>query len=340
MTKPRISFSQVQSYRGCEQAYDYHYRQHLVPKRIERPLTVGTWGHSLMEAFYKGEDWKAWHAERTREYERYDEETKFALDKGKSQRKSMERSDYEPLPSQVQRIFDSYLWYYRKRHEETLAVEVKFELDTPDYTLVGVIDRVYRDLDTGLVWVQEHKWWDEVPDESLFHTIDPQTTIYFPAAQEVLGVQAAGVEFNYVKSSPPGFPELTTKGAISERPVATDFPTLFRWLKANGFDPREYKHLLEPLAATSPFLRRYRMPRHELVTDRIRADFDRTAHQILGGESPIRNITRGCNWCSYAALCRAELFGVDTTYMRNQQFMTEAELDKARAKRERKAVPA
>jgi hypothetical protein len=332
--KPTISHSQIQSWRGCQQRWDYAYRQKLVSKRVERPLTFGLWMHKALETHYGPEqDWRVGYAENLALYDKLFDEEKLKLDKGKSKKKSDDRADFEPLSSQVERSVKSYVWYNRKERQRTIAVEVEFHLDMGDYYLHGFIDRIYEDLDTGLIIVQDHKTVDDLPDESAFHTMDPQTTIYFRGAQEALGVQAQAVEFNYIWSSAPSFPSQNQNGSISKSAISTDYPTLRQWLDDHGFDAKDYTDLLVPLYKQSPFLRRYRLPRQDLVTNKIIADADRSAHEILNHEYVIRDISRQCNWCPYMQVCRAELFGMDTTALRKNTFLSESERDAARAKR-------
>lgn len=327
---PTISHSQVSTWRECEQRWEYRYGQRLVSKRIERPLHLGSWVHACLEAHYKFGDWRRGHKVYLADYNKLFEEEKLMLDKGKSKKQSMDRADYEPLPSQVERIVRSYLWYYRKHKEETLAVEVEYHLPREGYIQHGVIDRIYRDSD-GLIWVQDHKVWDDIPlTEGTLHTVDPQLTIYLEGAKEALGIEAAGVEYNYVRSSVPSFPSKNKDGSLSKSEVATDYPTAYRWLKENGYDPREYSDLLLPLMGASPFLRRHRLPRNEVVTARVLADFDRSAAAIVGHVDTVRNIGRHCDWCPFQTLCRNELYGMSTKALRDMNFVVE---DKSKRKK-------
>lgn len=339
--KPVFSHSQLSSWRGCQQAWHYHYEQHLAPKRIERPLHLGSWVHACLESFYKTGSWREGHASYLAQYNKMLPEERFRLDKGKSKKQSENPADYEPLPSQVERIVRSYIWYYSnakspsRKNEKTIAVEVPFWLDRGDYILHGVIDRIYEDLDNGIVVVQDHKVWSELPDESAFHTMDPQLTYYLRGATEALGVQAQAVEYNYAVSAPPGFPSQNKDGSLSKQAVATDYPTFYRWLKEHGFDPAEYSEVLAPLYRQSPFLKRLRLTRNDAVTDKILLDVDATVRDILNHTHTVRSIDRGCTYCPYVAMCRAELFGLDTAYIRKSQFMTDAEkkrMDKLRGR--------
>ena len=322
----KISHSEIAAWRDCQQKHDYRYNQRIVPVRRERPLYLGSWVHACLEAHYGQGNWRIGHAKYVKEYSKLLDEEQRHLDRGPSRRKNDD--DLEPLPSQVERIMRSYLWYYRRDTARTVGVEVRFELDMGDYILVGVIDQVYVD-DDGLYWIRDHKVWTEIPDEQAFHTMDPQLTIYLHGARAALGIEAAGIEYNYLRSQAPTLPKLNKDGSISKNEIVTDYPTVYRFLRDNGCSPADYRGLLAPLAASSPLLRRYRLPRSEVVTERILRDVSRSAHDIMASTEPVRNITRSCSYCSYAQLCRGELYGIDTAWMRSLNF----EVEKPRRKR-------
>lgn len=340
----KLSHSQITKWRQCQKAWDYRYGQKLVPKRAERPLYVGTWVHSLLEAHYKGEDWKKAHAVYVRQYNKLFEEEQRQLDRGSSKKKNDD--DLESLPSQVERIMASYLWYHRHENAETLATEVRFELpiENPDgvkYILVGVIDRIKRDAD-GLIVIEDHKVWGDLPDESAFHTMDPQLSIYLMGAEQVLGIQADAIEYNYIRSVAPTMPSLNKPERkrdadgklikppeyeppeLSAKEISTDYPTLFTFLKKNGKDPANYKGVLAPLAASSPFLKRYRMHRSDIVTAKILRDMNASAREIINHGEPVRNITKQCDWCPYQQLCRGELYDLDMSYLKRDRFTIES----------------
>lgn len=350
--KPVFSHSKISSWRSCQQAWHYHYDEQLSPKRLERPLHLGSWVHACLEAYYgPTRDWRTGHKSYLDQYNKMLPDERFRLDRGNSKKRSEDPDDYEPLPMQVERIVRSYIWYYEKNtltkvNERTLGVEMPFWLDRGDYILHGIIDRIYIDLDLGedFVIIEDHKVWTEIPDESQFHTMDPQLTIYLPGA-EALGVQAQAVEYNYAVSSPPGLPKYNKDGSLKGYNKAdgtvntawtnTDYPTLYRSLKAKGLDPADYLSVLAPLQRKSPYLQRHRLARNPSVTAKILAETDTTVHEIMAHERTVRSIGRGCTYCPYVNLCRAELYDLDTTYIRKSQFMTPAEkkrLEKLRGK--------
>jgi PD-(D/E)XK nuclease superfamily len=314
---PVISQSMLKLWRHCQRKFDYRYRQHLVPKRLERPLYLGSWGHACLEAHYRDGDWKLGHAPYVEQYDKLFEEEQKLLD-GKTG---------EPLPSQVRRIMESYLWYYRFDRWKVIATEVEFSVPVKvtgygRARVEGRIDLIAEDEDR-LNWVWDHKWPTDIPPMDAFHGMDPQLVIYPWAAEKVLGIETAGVVFNYVRARPPTVPTLNKDKSISRKGIITDHPTVYRFLVENGLDPRDYGNVLDPLEGSSELLARYRLSRSEVVTRRVLREAGESARAILANTDPVRNVTRDCSWCVYLALCRAELFGLDPRHIRSRDFVIE-----------------
>lgn len=319
MTEISVSWSELKSFQRCPKQWDYKYAQRLVPKKKSRPLFLGSWIHACLEAYYRGQDWHEGHQIFLNEYNKLFEEEKLELDrKGR------------PLPKLVEQIMRSYLWYYREDGWQVHAIEQEFEVDTPlpGVSLKGIIDLIVRDAD-GLLWVVDHKTTTTIPDAHAFHGMDPQLMLYPWAAKRAWGLDIAGIYYNYVRSRAPTVPRINNDGSLSRRKIVTDYPTLFTFLKRNGYDPTEFRDQLRPLRKESPFLRRYRYPRESYVTKEILTDALATAKRIQGTERRIRVITRDCaRMCSYHDLCRAELNGFDTKIMRHTNFTLKPEKEK------------
>lgn len=304
-----ISWSEAKTWQRCPKQWDYKYGQNLVPIKKVRPLFFGNWVHAALESHYVEGDWKVGHARYLEEYEKLFEEEREELEGKKG-----------PLPELVRRIMQSYLWYYRDDPWEVLYVEKEFKVKLKgNIGVKGIIDLIVRDSE-GLIWVIDHKTASNIPEANAFHAMDPQLMVYPWAAEKVLGVQPAGIIYNYVRSRPPSIPKLNKDGSLSKRKIATDYPTLVRFLKKNGYDPQDFKAQLRPLARQSPFLRRYRLPREKHVTLEILQDFLTTSLQIQDHKRTPRVITRDCVRCSYHDLCRAELNGFETGPMRKHMF--------------------
>lgn len=302
------SWSEAKTWQRCPKQWDYKYGQNLVPKRKQKPLFLGSWIHSCLESYYKTGDWKAGNAVYLEQYNNLFEEEREEFDKK------------GPLPDLVKRVIQSYLWYNRNDPWEVLFVEKEFKLVLKgNIGVKGIIDLVVRD-SQGLIWVIDHKTASSIPEPSAFHAMDPQLMVYPWAAERVLGIQPAGIIYNYIRSRPPSLPKLNKDGSLSKRKISTDYPTVVRFLKANNYDPNDFKELLKPLYRRSPFLRRYRLPREKHVTLEILQDFLTTGIQIRDHKRTPRVITRDCVRCGYHDLCRADLNGFDTTSMRKHEF--------------------
>lgn len=330
---PHVSHSQIRSWRSCQQQHEYRYGQLLIPKRETRPLYFGNWFHACLEAHYKGEGWRTAHQKYCATYDRMPEEEQQVYDRNKSRAKP----PWEPLPLQIERAMRSYLWYRHTNpltmfHWKVIAVELPFELtitldDGRKVILKGRIDLVVQD-QNGKYWVVDHKTTTTIPDETAFHAMDPQLIIYPEAASALLGIEIEGVIYNYIKSKAPTIPKMNKDGkTISKQDFAADYVTLYRFLKDNNLDPAEYSDILLPLQRQSPFLARYRLPRTAPVTERVLQEARWTTREILDHTTVTRNVTRQCDNCSYQQLCRADLFGLDTSYIRAEFFIKEDALD-------------
>lgn len=328
-----ISWSELKTFQRCPKQWEYKYDDRLVPKAKARPLYLGSWVHAALESYYVGGDWRIGHNEYLKDYNALFEEERIGLETKRGRRGPS-------LPDIVTRIMKSYAFYRKDEGWTVKAVEQPFEVDTPlkingkVQPFQGIIDLVIEDPE-GRWWVVDHKTAGTIPDASAFHAMDPQLMLYPWAAKKAWGWDIAGVIYNYVKSKPPGIPQLTKSGAISKRKIVTDYPTVVRFLRDNGLDPAEFRDILRPLRKKSPFLRRYRLPRERVVTREILLDSLATSKRIRSNERRYRVITRDCSsQCSYHDLCRSELNGFDTTLMRKQKFTLKEENklgDRARA---------
>lgn len=318
----QVNFNQsrVKTFNRCQKQYAYKYIELLEPKRKSRPLYLGSWIHSCLEFYYKEGDWKKGHAPFVEDWNKLFDEEKTALQTRGHQK-------LPPLPEVVERIMRSYLWYYKDDGWKPYMVEQLLEVETPlringkRFVFKGRLDLIVED-EEGLLWLIDHKSAGSIPEPTSFHAMDPQLMLYPWAAKIQYNIEIAGVIYNYVKSKPPSIPKLNKDGSISKRKYSSDYPTLVRFLKQSGYEPRDFIDVLRPLARKSPFLRRYRLPREPQVTKEILLDTLSVVKRIDETKRFTRNITRDCTMCSYHDLCRSELNGFDTSMMREQNFTT------------------
>jgi len=321
-----ISWSELKTFQRCPKQWEYKYDDRLVPKQKSRPLYLGSWVHAALESHYREGDWRIGHNDYVKDYKKLFEEERVVLESKRGRRG-------QKLPDIVKQIVKSYLWYYRDDGWEVKAIEQAFEVPTPlkiggkVQTLQGIIDLVIVDRE-GRWWIVDHKTAGTIPDAGAYHAMDPQLMLYPWAAREAWGWDIAGVIYNYVKSKPPGVPRINQDGSLSKRKFVSDYPTVHRFLRSNGYDPNDFRDILKPLQQKSPFLRRYRLPREAHVTKEILRDALSTAKHIRTDKRRYRVITKDCaTMCSYHDLCRAELNGFDTSLMRRTKFTLKVERD-------------
>lgn len=314
-----VSWSEIKTFQRCPKQHDYKYLQRLVPKKKSRPLFLGSWVHAALQTHYAEGDWRAGSEVFTKEWNKLFDEEKLAL-------QTRGRQVSLPLPDIVKNIMLSYIWYHKNDNWRVIAVEQEFLVPTPltidgkVQWLKGIIDLTIEDED-GNWWVIDHKTAGNIPESTAFHAMDPQLMLYPWAANQAWKWDIAGIIYNYVKSKPPSIPRINNDGSISKRKVLTDYPTLYRFLKREGYDPRDYAHILRPLSKRSPFLRQYRYPREKHVTNEILLDALSVTKHIRTDKRRSRTITRECaTMCSYHELCRSELNGMNTDILRHTMY--------------------
>src|SRR5690242_9726413 len=90
---PVTTQSMMKTFRRCPREVLYKYVERLQPKVVSKPLTRGKWVHALLEAHYKGMDWKEEHRRWCSRFNKlFDEEKDHLGD----------------LPNEIKRLMDSY----------------------------------------------------------------------------------------------------------------------------------------------------------------------------------------------------------------------------------------
>lgn len=319
-----FSFSQskLKAFNRCPKQYEYKYVERLTPKKRERPLFFGSWVHKAIESYYTTPDrnWRSGYAEYKLKWEALFEEEREELSR---------RGD--PI-SQIPRIMRGYEFYYKDDGWDPIMVEQEFMVETP---MPGVYFKMVLDL--GIVdseeklWAVDHKTASAIPPANTFHAMDPQLILYPWALERLMDngqlpkMPIGGVVYNYIKSKAPSLPQVNKDGSLSKRKVSTDYPTLYLFLKQQGYDPRDFAHILVPLKKRSEFLRRYRLPREPYVTREVLLDALSVVKRMQETKRFTRSVSRDCNFCGYRDLCRAELNGFDTEIMRKTDFIFEEE---------------
>lgn len=245
----------------------------------------------------------------------------------------------EPLPQRLPQLYRTWTdrWAEDRQYEQPLAVELGWGRDLSDSArLVGYVDEVYMDTRRNIIVVRDHKTGKQLSSQStLDDMMDSQLQLYaWGASPQIREWGLGGISataYDRVKSVKPTTPRLNKSGTLSKTVTQFDLHTYRDWveqgqhyegLSKDGsgagtyqLDPSIIEHLSSP-AWRSIWHQRTLTP---LNTNMIRAHL-RSAVDTLtdinltrsraesSGEAP-RNLTSGCKWCDYAALCRAQIVG-------------------------------
>lgn len=323
--------SMLKTFKACPMQAYYKYVLRLKPKVLGRPLRFGTWMHSLLEAHYKGEDWREKHKELTREFSKLFDEEKDAIGN---------------LPVDCARTMISYLWHYKDDPWKVHEVEFTLEAELPDGSLYrGRIDMLIEN-QYGL-WIVDHKNHRTLPGLD-FRILDAQSALYIWAALKS-GLKIQGHIWNYLKSTAPSTPALLKDGTrLSRRKCDTDYPTLVKALKKYGLDPADYEEWLDRLRSqryqpgqmqTSSFFRRDVLEKSPGLLKRI-ANEGYMTHQRMKSyhwnrvDAIERNAGNQCRYmCSYTDICTMELFGGNAKPLVRQRYKVGDPMDYYRDER-------
>jgi hypothetical protein len=307
--------SMLKSMGQCPRATLYKYHDRLKPRVQPNPLKRGIWIHELLEAFYKGEDWKEVHKRNSLAFDELFDEEKEKLDN---------------LPVILKRLMQSYLWHYENDADwDVLEVEHSLDVELPG----GGIYRCRVDMlvETPFgIFIVDHKSHRVLPEFG-DRLRDSQSALYIWAYREA-GIKVQGFIWNYLRYVEPKEVKFNMNGSMSKRQGLTDYPTAYRSIKAQGHDPKEFRDFLLPLRRqrykhgapqTSPFFQRSIIEKSPVLLENVLSSARKTAERMHTYDwddrvSVERSVGRHCNWCSYKDICTTELFGGNVDLAKRQ----------------------
>ncbi|AXH46427.1 exonuclease [Microbacterium phage Redfield] len=225
-----ITQSMVSGFVECHREVYYSIVLGLRPRLEKKPLTRGTWVHSLLEERANGRDWRAKHAEI----------------KEKSEKEQFEE-EVQGLEREVWRIMSSYEYVYAKDNLTPIAAEITVERPMFGGKVLyrGRIDLVVID-EHGDVWLVDHKTHAQIP-EWRYRELAFQHYSYLWACETAPEYkklrykgkplpQPKGFIYDYAKTGSISVPSLTLKGKISRvlKPTGTTLPVFKEWLQEQG----------------------------------------------------------------------------------------------------------
>lgn len=310
MDKISVSQSKVKTWRRCRRAYHYKYVENLTKKRTSRPLQFGRLVHEMIEAHANAED-------------PFELLNKIELEKGKMFR--AEREMYGDIINDIRTIMVEYFDYWK---DDTLvylrknkkSAEHEFEIEILDgIYFKGKIDAIAKS--KKMKWLVEHKTFTRMPTED--HRWRNIQSCVYVRALDVLGWNVEGTCWDYVKSKPPTKPEILKSGAMSTKMIDSLPGAVMSVLEENELDPKLYDEFIAVMRKNRPsYFQRIYTPTKKLIVDSIFEDFKATAIEIseLHGKSKTRTIDLHCDYCDYESICRAELIGLDSDFVKEREY--------------------
>ena len=324
----KVSQSKVKTFRMCRRAYHFRYVENLKKAIKSRPLTFGTIIHEMLDAFANGLDPYAVLKKIARVNK------KLFAD---------EREMYGEIVDDIKTIMDAYFKYYTKKSLRFIKYKgsaaehsLEVELDN-DFLFVFRVDH-FGKTENGLRWLVENKTFSKQPSEDQ-RWIDLQTSMYIRAC-EMLGIKHLnGVCWNYIKSKAPTRPEVVQKGTrLSIRSIDTLPATVRAVIKAHKLKESACKANIKQATENIPsYFSRVFNPVTPQVVDTLFNEFQETCIDIRDqhGEVIDRNLGQHCSWCDFNAICRTELTGGDTDYIREHEYVCRSK-EKAKSKKKQK----
>lgn len=263
--------------------------------------------------------------------------------------------NWDALPDTVWFLYERYIAAHKERlvSEEVLLVEHQWSRTEPNSGMVwgGRVDRVVRDRSTGRVIVRDHKTTSSVPDADQ-RLLNSQLHLYaWGLAPTLAGhdLEVAAVEYDWVYTGGASTVRLTKAGNLYANQGLLD-PYALAVLLDRAVDEWNAEQVEKAGEGEEPevltvmderfdkeraraeeegidqFFRRSLMPINVTVvrnllaqgvmarnaaTDIVAVSSD--TDQPLGA---MRNVGRHCGWCSFAEVCVGDLYGNDTSLLR------------------------
>lgn len=354
--KVRIRASERAAFKRCPHKWWWSYRDGYVLRDPERDaLWFGTGVHLALARWYCGPGRKRGPepAETWAEYA----QGELAFVKTLRESGDEERiAKYESALELGQRMLEGYRAEYdRDDRWDVIAPERTFSLDVPwgeniwdlppstvIATLVGTFDLVYRDRESGRIYLGEHKTAGTISTQHL--SIDNQGGTYWAVASLELqraGVlqgreSIAGITYNFLRKALPDGRPVDAQGYYTNKPTKEHYIAALRQalggIKENDGKPWEKWTLKELETAASfgkiavtgerskvqakPLFERHHVHRtsEERRTQLLRVQADAQIMEAYrDGTLPLtKNPTRDCRWdCAFFDACELQERGGD-----------------------------
>lgn len=303
MSDKMYSYSELRLAQRCPKKYSYARVRNLQRRWPARPRRLGSWLHTLLDAYHCGEDWLEVHAALTAEHRELDLYEELV-----------------DLPEQAKAIMQGYVNHYGPPTWKVLHAEESFVASLGEDVEIGFTPDLV--VDEGGLWIVDHKSTVSIPDP-WDNMDDLQHLTYIAGLRQKYGSDLKGFIFNWIRTKPPTQPRLRKDGKVIDvNRIDTTYDVLRQFAEDNGIEP--YPELTEKLAKLHGDTRWFRRD-HLIVPDEAVKTTIREVREwwyILEEHNTERVYPRvvlprsagtaSCKSCEFQPLCRAELLGIDT----------------------------
>lgn len=314
----KVSQSKVKTWLSCKKRYHYRYIEKLKRVKKGRPLQFGSIVHDMLEAHANGED-------------PFEKLEKIEFDNKKLFQAEIDM--YGELVVDIGFIMEDYFSYWGGKDKNAIKVievngrgaEHSFAIPLdrdPKILLTGKVDMFGKTADK-LKWLVEHKSFNRRPSEE-FRWVNLQSSVYIRISEMLKWPQVDGTLWDYIHSKPPELPKELKGGNVSQAKIYTLPSAIRQFCSDNKLKAKDYPSLMAHANANrDQYFFRIRNPMAAKVVDGIYSDFIDAVLDMRDnhGKLSMRTIERHCQWCDYEPLCKAELLGHDTKFIRKREYV-------------------
>jgi len=318
-----ISYSRVKTWGRCPCEHFYKWGMKLEKKAPPIQLIRGKILHELMEARIEGRPWEHILEAYNKEYKQLFLE---------------QQEEFGDIPGDMKKLMEGYVQKYANDRIEymefpieqpqedgstkTVLKHAEFPLEFllfPGAKFKGVMDSLARDTQ-GNIWVVEHKTAKKLPDDEV-RLSALQAILYCWALPKAGYPKPIGILWDYIRTKAPVIPEELKSGGLTKRKnIDTNYQTYLNEITRLGLNPEDYQDILNILRVKQDnFYKRVYFPApSEHTINMVVDDLIQSAKEIVteGKTKKTRALSPfTCKGCSYAALCRSELFDMDTEFI-------------------------
>jgi len=319
-----VSFSEIESYHKCRQAWHYRYNEGLTPIDVGESLLVGSAVHYYLAEEIRGRVFNlpltqtSWLSANQDRYDDlfFSEMEECLVEIDEVARKVAARAaDWLALGSSCGRWGPCYV-------NGKPAVEYEFVTKLKGTLgFKGVIDWIATDNTDDSLWIFEHKTHRTFTVEDGADLL--QLPIYQHAAKQ-LGLDIRGTAVLQILPSLPERPKLNKNGTMSRAQIRSDWETYKTELLSAGLDPDDYKDEMIPKLEGVEWFRLSKTIRSNAEIEAIwNMIFLPAVKDICDKRKRIvrSRSSFNCARCDYRRLCEAELFGGDVDFVRKTHYL-------------------